>query len=80
MVRIEQKKEGKSMKYLYFELADEIVDFILDMEGIPMSEEEYEKNFDDVQEKLMDDPNLIIDYLMDCNFPPMELIEKIKQF
>lgn len=68
------------MKYLYFELADEIVDFILDMEGIPMSEEEYEKNFDDVQEKLMDDPNLIIDYLMDCNFPPMELIEKIKQF
>ena len=68
------------MKYLCFELADEIVDFILDMEGIPMSEEEYEKNFDDVQEKLMDDPDLIIDYLMDCNFPPMELIEKIKQF
>lgn len=68
------------MKDLCFELADEIVDFVLDMEGIPMSEEEYEKNFDDVQEKLMDDPNLIIDYLMDCNFPPMELIEKIKQF
>lgn len=68
------------MKHLCFELADEIVDFVLDMEGIPMSEEEYEKNFDDVQEKLMDDPNLIIDYLMDCNFPPMELIEKIKQF
>ena len=45
-----------------------------------MSEEEYDKNFDYVQEKLMDDPNLIIDYLMDCNFPPMELIEKIKQF
>lgn len=68
------------MKDLCFELADEIVDFVLDMEGIPMSEEEYEKNFDDVQEKLMDDPELIIDYLMDCNFPPMELIEKIKQF
>lgn len=68
------------MKHLCFELADEIVDFVLDMEGIPMSEEEYEKNFDDVQEKLMDDPDLIIDYLMDCNFPPMELIEKIKQF
>lgn len=68
------------MKHLCFELADEIVDFVLDMEGIPMSEEEYEKNFDDVQEKLMDDPELIIDYLMDCNFPPMELIEKIKQF
>ena len=68
------------MKDLCFELADEIVDFVLDMEGIPMSEEEYEKNFDDVQEKLMDDPNLIIDYLMDCNYPPMELIEKIKQF
>lgn len=68
------------MKHLCFELADEIVDFVLDMEGIPLSEEEYEKNFDDVQEKLMDDPNLIIDYLMDCNFPPMELIEKIKQF
>lgn len=68
------------MKHLCFELADEIVDFILDMEGIPLSEEEYEKNFDDVQEKLMDDPDLIIDYLMDCNFPPMELIEKIKQF
>lgn len=68
------------MKDLCFELADEIVDFVLDMEGIPMSEEEYEKNFDDVQEKLMDDPDLIIDYLMDCNFPPMELIEKIKQF
>ena len=68
------------MKDLYFELADEIVDFVLDMEGIPMSEEEYEKNFDDVQEKLMDDPELIVDYLMDCNYPPMELIEKIKQF
>ena len=68
------------MKNLCFELADEIVDFVLDMEGIPLSEEEYEKNFDDVQEKLMDDPDLIIDYLMDCNFPPMELIEKIKQF
>ena len=68
------------MKHLCFELADEIVDFVLDMEGIPLSEEEYEKNFDDVQEKLMDDPELIIDYLMDCNFPPMELIEKIKQF
>ena len=68
------------MKHLCFELADEIVDFVLDMEGIPLSEEEYEKNFDDVQEKLMDDPNLIVDYLMDCNFPPMELIEKIKQF
>lgn len=68
------------MKNLCFELADEIVDFILDMEGIPLSEEEYEKNFDDVQEKLMDDPDLIINYLMDCNFPPMELIEKIKQF
>lgn len=68
------------MKHLCFELADEIVDFILDMEGIPLSEEEYEKNFDDVQEKLMDDPDLIINYLMDCNFPPMELIEKIKQF
>lgn len=68
------------MKHLCFELADEIVDFVLDMEGIPLSEEEYEKNFDDVQEKLMDDPDLIIDYLMDCNFPPMELIEKIKQF
>lgn len=68
------------MKHLCFELADEIVDFVLDMEGIPMSEEEYEKNFDDVQEKLMDDPDLIIDYLMNCNFPPMELIEKIKQF
>lgn len=68
------------MKHLCFELADEIVDFVLDMEGIPLSEEEYEKIFDDVQEKLMDDPDLIIDYLMDCNFPPMELIEKIKQF
>ena len=68
------------MKDLCFELADEIVDFVLDMEGIPLSEEEYEKNFDDVQEKLMDDPDLIINYLMDCNFPPMELIEKIKQF
>lgn len=68
------------MKHLCSELADEIVDFILDMEGIPLSEEEYEKNFDDVQEKLMDDPDLIINYLMDCNFPPMELIEKIKQF
>lgn len=68
------------MKNLCFELADEIVDFVLDMEGIPLSEEEYEKNFDDVQEKLMDDPDLIINYLMDCNFPPMELIEKIKQF
>ncbi len=68
------------MKDLCFELADEIVDFVLDMEGIPMSEEEYEKNFDDVQEKLMDDPELIVDYLMDCNYPPMELIEKIKQF
>ena len=68
------------MKHLCFELADEIVDFVLDMEGIPLSKEEYEKNFDDVQEKLMDDPDLIIDYLMDCNFPPMELIEKIKQF
>lgn len=68
------------MKDLCFELADEIVDFVLDMEGIPMSEEEYEKNFYDVQEKLMDDPELIVDYLMDCNFPPMELIEKIKQF
>lgn len=68
------------MKDLCFELADEIVDFVLDMEGIPMSEEEYEKNFDYVQEKLMDDPDLIINYLMDCNFPPMELIEKIKQF
>ena len=68
------------MKHLCFELADEIVDLVLDMEGIPLSEEEYEKNFDDVQEKLMDDPDLIIDYLMDCNFPPMELIEKIKQF
>lgn len=68
------------MKHLCFELADEIVDFILDMEGIPLSEEEYEKNFDDVQEKLMDEPDLIINYLMDCNFPPMELIEKIKQF
>ena len=68
------------MKDLCFELADEIVDFVLDMEGIPMSEEKYEKNFDDVQEKLMDDPELIVDYLMDCNYPPMELIEKIKQF
>lgn len=68
------------MKHLCFELADEIVDFVLDMEGIPLSEEEYEKYFDDVQEKLMDDPDLIIDYLMNCNFPPMELIEKIKQF
>lgn len=68
------------MKHLCFELADEIVDFVLDMEGIALSEEEYEKNFDCVQEKLMDDPDLIIDYLMDCNFPPMELIEKIKQF
>lgn len=68
------------MKDLCFELADEIVDFVLDMEGIPLSEEEYEKNFYDVQEKLMDDPDLIINYLMDCNFPPMELIEKIKQF
>lgn len=68
------------MKDLCFELADEIVDFVLDMEGIPMSEEEYEKNFDDVQEKLMDNPELIVDYLMDCNYPPMELIEKIKQF
>lgn len=68
------------MKDLCFELADEIVDFVLDMEGIPMSEEEYEKNFDDVQEKLMDDPELIVDYLMDCNYPPIELIEKIKQF
>ena len=68
------------MKHLCFELADEIVDFVLDMEGIPLSEEEYEKNFDDVQEKLMDDPDLIIDYLMNCNFPPMDLIEKIKQF
>lgn len=68
------------MKHLCFELADEIVDFVLDMEGIPLSEEEYEKIFDDVQEKLIDDPDLIIDYLMDCNFPPMELIEKIKQF
>lgn len=68
------------MKHLCFELADEIVDFVLDMEGIPLSEEEYEKNFDDVQEKLMNDPDLIINYLMDCNFPPMELIEKIKQF
>ena len=75
-----KKKEGRSMKHLCFELADEIVDFVLDMEGIPLSEEEYEKNFDDVQEKLMDDPDLIINYLMDCNFPPMELIEKIKQF
>jgi hypothetical protein len=68
------------MKHLCFELADEIVDFVLEMEGIALSEEEYEKNFDYVQEKLMDDPDLIIDYLMDCNFPPMELIEKIKQF
>ena len=32
------------MKHLCFELADEIVDFVLDMEGIPLSEEEYEKN------------------------------------
>ena len=28
----------------------------------------------------MEDPDLIIDYLMDCNFPPIELIEEIKQF
>ena len=28
----------------------------------------------------MEDPDLIINYLMDFNFPPMELIEKIKQF
>lgn len=86
MVRIEQKKEGKNMKnysdYLCFsfKLADEIIDFVQDMEKITMSEEEYEKNFDYVQEKLMKGPDFIINYLMDCNFPPMELIEEIKQF
>ena len=67
------------MKDLCIELTDEIIDFMLDTKKIAMSEEEYEKNFDYVQEKLMADPNSIIDYLMDCNFPPMELIEKIKQ-
>ena len=63
-----------------FKLTDEIIDFVQDMEKITMSEEEYEKNFDSVQEKLMKDPGFIINYLMDCNFPPMELLEKIKQF
>lgn len=63
-----------------FKLADEIIDFVVDMEKIAMSQEEYEKNFDDVQDKLMKDPEFIINYLMDCNFPPMELIEEIKQF
>ena len=67
------------MKDLCIELTDEIIDFMLDTKKIAMSEEEYEENFDYVQEKLMADPNLIIDYLMNCNFPPMELIEKIKQ-
>lgn len=68
------------MKDLCIELTNEIIDCILDMEKITMPQEEYEENFDYIQEKLMTDPNLIIDYLMDCNFPPMELIEKIKQF
>lgn len=63
-----------------FRIADEIIDFVVDMEKIAMSQEEYEKNFDDVQDKLMKDPEFIINYLMDCNFPPMELIEEIKQF
>lgn len=63
-----------------FKLADEIIDFVQDMEKITMSQEEYEKNFDDVQEKLMKDPDFIINYLMDCNFPPIKLIEEIKQF
>ena len=68
------------MKDLCIDLTNEIVDYVLDMEKITMPEEEYEKNFDYTQEKLMDDPDFIIDYLMDCNFPPMELIEEIKQF
>lgn len=68
------------MKDLCIDLTNEIVDYVLDMEKITMPEEEYEKNFDYTQEKLMDDPDFIIDYLMDCSFPPMELIEKIKQF
>lgn len=84
----EKKKEGKNMKcknysdYLCFSfrIADEIIDFVADMEKITMSQEEYEKNFDDVQDKLMKDPDSIIYYLMTCDFPPMELIEEIEQF
>lgn len=63
-----------------FRIADEIIDFVADMEKITMSQEEYEKNFDDVQDKLMKDPDSIIYYLMTCDFPPMELIEEIEQF
>lgn len=63
-----------------FRITDEIIEFVLDMDINAISDEEYEKNFDDVQDKLMKDPDFIIDYLMDCNFPPMELIEEIKQF
>ena len=63
-----------------FKIADEIIDFVQDMEKITMSIEEYEKEFDYVQDKLMKDPDFIIFYLMNCNFPPMELIEEIEQF
>ena len=67
---------------LSFKITDEIIDFVLDMEKIITSElwEEYEKNFEYINDKLMKDPDFIINYLMDCNFPPMELIEEIKQF
>lgn len=63
-----------------FRITDEIIDFVLDMDTNTMSEEEYGKHFNYVQDKLVKDPEFIINYLMDCNFPPMELIEEIKQF
>lgn len=68
------------MKDVCIDLTNEIIDVVLDMEQINLSQDEYAKIFNDIQEKLVNNEQFLIDYLMDLDNPPYELIGKIKQF
>ena len=68
------------MKDVCIDLTNEIIDVVLDMEKINLSQDEYVEIFNDIQKKLMNNEQFLIDYLMELDNPPYELIEKIKQF
>lgn len=68
------------MKDVCIDLTNEIIDVVLDMEQINLSQDEYARIFNDIQKKLMNNEQFLIDYLMELDNPPYELIGKISNF
>lgn len=68
------------MKDVCIDLTNEIIDVVLDMEKINLSQDEYARIFNDIQKKLMNNEQFLIDYLMELDNPPYELIGKISNF